>query len=370
MPPAVDEPDGPARPVVAVQVRDVAAALGSLRGVTTSNGSTLGLAGAGEWLVVDDTDAHAREVLDAATRVPLADVPRYAADLDRLPGRGIATVWMDHARLADGLGQGGEPSVTDSLRAAGLAVDDPSSEPFPAMGHGAATVRFAGDDLELVGSMQDLDPAQALTGGPVRVDAPVDAAGVLAISGTGELVTRLWTTLTLTYRMSPATERQVEQTTGLLLPEDLRILFGDQAQVVLAPGATPREPAVGLRVTTRAGDVEARLAAAQAFLTRSGAPSPPPVLTDDGYALELLGRSEGVTQGGDLSASTAFQDAVPDAAGAQLVGYMDLQRTATALGGTLSAEDRRTVETLGAVGLSYTQTDRTTAEYRMRLTTR
>ncbi len=346
--------------VVAIQVRDLDAATSSLSQLRTDGGNPVGVAGKDGWVLLATTEPEARAALNAALAEPLAEAPTYAADLAALGEQGVASVWVDYARLS-----------STALSSTALSVAGaPQNVAGMASGHGAATLRFAGDDLELVGSVRGQKPEQMPGTTPVRLDAPEDVIAVLGIAGLGDLVAGQWDQLSTTVGLGPQSLGAVEQQTGLRLPDDLKVLLGDQLQLVLA--GTRDAPQIGVRVVSSAPDLDQRLGVLSRALAAGGRPVAEPRRTDDGYVLDLTDDpAPGLAGGGGLADSAAFTGAVPDAASAQLVFYLDMAKVTSLVGGdAMSAERRQTVEAVQGIGMSVSRSGDDVSDFRVRLTTR
>ncbi len=338
-------------PVIALQVRDADAARQSLQGMGTMGGTPVGVAGDGDWVVLADTPQRATAAWTAARVSPLAEDADYRSDLAELGAAGVATFWGDFAGLSD-----------LTLRTAGAPA--PAK---PLQGHGAATLRFDGDALELVGGMRVAEAAATRAAGTVTVNAPEDVAALVAVSGLGDLIADQWAEAVAQLKVTQSDLSSMEQMTGLELPEDLRILLG--RQMLLAVSGAPAKPVVGLHVVSDGPELEARLAVVQRQFAKTGQ-DVTTRRTGDGYVVDLFGGVADLGEDGGLARSQTFVDAVPDAESAQLVAYLNVARAIELGGDAVSQADLANLAPFRAVGLSVRRDDDSSSSFRLRFTTR
>jgi hypothetical protein len=359
VPPAGQESEPGA--VIALQVSDQVKAKATLGRLTDPDtDQPVGVAGEGEWVLISRTQAAADAALASAKASPIAQDSTYKADVDALGDEGIANAWFDSARLG--------------ALAKGLPIGAGLTGLASAKGHGATTLRFDGTTLELAGSFRDggplsLSPAVSK---PAELEAPAEAVAALSVAGLGEQLSTQWSTLLQemgTVSGEVPTAAELEQQTGMKLPADLKALFGEQFTVILK--ATGDEPTVGVRVKSSDPELTPALDRLSELAQRQGTElvsSPFP----GGYALGFGAGVQGLADGGTLSSTPAFTDAVPEVGKANAVGYLDISRTVEQFrgGGEWSAQERANVEPLKALGFSATADSATSSSFLIRLTTK
>ncbi len=356
---AVLPPDpGESQPnaVLALQVTDQEQARVTLSALRSGQGPLSGLAGEGDWVVLAETDAAAAQALASAQTVSLAQSPTYSGDIADLGDKGVASVWVDYSRVR---------TLTSMMPLDGAAA---AAQRVPVKGHGAATLRFTGADLEIVGSVRGQDPTTLPSASPVRVAAPGDAAAVLSVSGLGDLVVSQWSQLLQTAwsgASSGAEVAQVEKATGLKLPEDLGTLLGRQTTLVV--GADGTAPGVGLKVVSDSPGLGAAFGRLEKALAE--VPSARPQRTADGYVVTFGAPVPGLVDGDGLASAAAFRGAVPDADTAQVVGYLDVARLMPLVPSTSQA-NRADLEPIRALGISASRDGDDSSRFRIKLTTR
>lgn len=307
------------------------------------------------WAYLAPTRAQAQAALDGARAGSLEEQPTFAADLDRLGEDGVATAWVDSDGVVEALG-----AQTPQLLGVGALEQ--------ASGRAAFALRFDGDDLELAGHAVT-DEAMPPPGEGADVgslpDSTVAAVGLTGLAG---LMEERWAELAA----APAVDTVVatiEDEVGLALPDDLDALLGTRFTMAVGAPAADGVPALGAVVQTPA-DPAPVLAAFDRLAASSGAPVVAErtgtgwvAATDAGWARTLGG-------GGTLGASPRFARAVPDAADAGVVGYVDIEAVLRDYPDLVGADRRADVEPLSAVGWTAVYADGGEVTFRLRVLTR
>lgn len=327
-------------PAIAVQISDASRAGAGLRAVLDCTGAKDVFAAVGtDYLILSDTQSHADTVLAKGESDPLADDPDFASRAAGAPAA-VATFYVAPdagpflsdliAQQAGGLGGPGLPPAP-----AGKAFDDA----FASFKGLYAGLRFSGGGLELD---MDLPLASADgAGAPVgpRVQAlPADTAVTLGSSvpaGIADQLEKLLTTTADGLDQDPQQlARQFRSATGLTFPDGLASLLGESVVLTLGGDAPtdlnrvedPSQLPIGLLIGGDAAASDRALGTLEKHL---------------GFSLEQLGiarqRTDGalvlstspdylkaLTAGGDLGTQERFRDALPDAARAQGLLYVDL----------------------------------------------
>jgi hypothetical protein len=188
------------------------------------------------------------------------------------------------------------------------------------------------------------------------------------MSGAGDLFRQQWEALARRSGFDdPVAEASRE--TGMRLPDDVVTLLGRRFALALGPAGASGEPVVGLRAAADGPAVAGALGRLLQFTDTAGLPL---VRQDvsDGYVLATTReQAKAMAADGTLGAGRDFSDAVPDAAGAQAVVYVDLQRLASTYAADAPDDLRRTLSALRGFGMSSTRTG-DGQQLRLRITTR
>jgi len=360
-----DEPDA----LVVLQVTDEDAARDGLQALQECSfvdgaAKQAGLAFVGEYALLAETQELADAFAADAEEAPLSEDADYQADMAALDGEGIVSAWVDVDAIIDVLGKSMEDEEAAQVAALSGLYDISSV---------ATSLRANSDSLEL---------AVAADGVPAGFGAPAEAVQALpattlfalGFSGGSDLVDAGWAQMLDNLEQTDPGAIQnledVEQATGLRLPDDLQTLFGDDFALAVDGetfGSGVDEPPsnlsayrVGLRtssdlapVSDLAGRVEAALAG---FIpvnlsTREADAGGSVIALNEEYA-DMLAAD------GGLGDTENYQAAVADPDGAALVYFFDLDRALTlydqfATPSEAGAdEDREALEVLRAFGLS------------------
>lgn len=189
---------------------------------------------------------------------------------------------------------------------------------------------------------------------------PANTAGAFEVSDPGGLEARGWSSL------PPALQADMNRAAepfGLRLPQDFSTLFGSDLTVSAGPVSGAVTQPLAVQVVTGTG------ARAVSFLRRllngmndypgqaGGAPLPVTIqLTSKGYLVANdpgYAKSLHTPSGATLGSTPLYKAAVPHAAGAQTIGFLNVGSLLNSPSAT--DQDRRTLSHLGAVGLSLTQ---------------
>jgi hypothetical protein len=398
-----DADKAPARLMVVVQTTDEAKAEASLtEALAASNEDHVSLAVSGGYVVLATTldlslrenpgdsadDALAQQLLDEAGKSSLADAAAYKDAVGPL-GDSVATVWVDNKGVAD---------VTSAM-ASGLSLGAGALGLGPATGGtgtSVAVLRFDGAALELVGSTTDSTYAIPSGGVPALSSLPESTLVAVGGNDVGTFLQAaygpVWDqlgSLALGGSSSGAgmSEDQIEEFCKELPddcdafkeqfgeqpggdpfgelgpagdPDQWPTLFGDQT--VVAVGGDGSEPSVGVHVVggnDTLSAVEELVAKAEGQVTLVPVADGVVVASDPAWAAQLA-------QPGRFGDSADFREAVPDAAGAGIVAFVDVDGLIERFGADLSAEDRANLEPLKAVGVTVTSTSDGTT-YRVRV---
>jgi hypothetical protein len=377
--------------VVVVQVTDAdkAAAGFAKLNACDDSGEDAGVAIHDGWAVLAESQKVADEVVSATDHGTLADDATYQKWTSAIGDAGVVNAYAspDAGRvLAEQLGglisgrlfspeamavQSGS-SVTSSAYHATTAddADDPITQALSGFRGGAATLRFTGNGLELAvaadrGSPQ-LSELTGTTGGELVSRLPGDTAAAAGWSLPKGWFSRYADSMSQYAGAGMSRDdlyREIEQETGLDAPDDIDTLLG--SGVALSVGKDIDLEALensdtgsGVPVAaTVKGDPAAIGAVLDKVRARVG--DLPFLESDSGDGLVVIGPSEEyrkqVLSGGGLGDDETFRDAVPDAADANSLFYVDvdaLEPSLTKLAGSENADDLANLTPLRAFGIS------------------
>ena len=357
MVPGVEEPE----PLAAVAYTDRAQAEQGLKKLQQHDDEMFfGFSEKADYVLVGSSQSTVDAAL--APDQVLADSESWDKGMEALDGDQIVTAWGDLAAVWSAL-----PDEAREQAAQAYGVDAGGD----VAGTLVAGLRAADDHLELVGKGVELESSLTLTsligaekGSGLVQGLPADTVAALSVTGLGAGLAEAFET---GYgEQDPLGLAQGAAGLGLSLPDDLRALLGEET-VLAAFG----ESDFGVR--SRTGDVDAAHAAAQAVAALvSGGGDPSQVLRrlEDGIAVASSPRAlEAIsTSSGGLGDSEAFRRAVPDAADAGFLAYVDVAR-ALELSGQDLGEHATDVAQLQSIGISGSGNERSST-FRLRLTVR
>lgn len=215
------EPD----PLVVLQVSNQDAAGDGLQAVLQCTGEeNSGIAFVGDYALVAETQELADQFAADAEEAPLSEDSDYTADVDALAEQGIVSAWVDVDAVVDEY-----LSEEDQASAAAAGLSDISSV--------AMSVRAGSDNIE-VGVAADGVPS----GGGQTAEAiqtlPETTMVALGFTGGAEAIDEGWSQLS--ERMEETQPGAVQEltskvqaSTGLVLPDDVATLLGDDFALAL-----------------------------------------------------------------------------------------------------------------------------------------
>jgi hypothetical protein len=258
----------------------------------------------------------AADVVAAAESAPLADATEFQDAFSHLDD-GIASFYVNGSAVADLAG--GPSTGTPS----GLA--DPL-----ARGQTVGVLRAEPDAIDLVGWSSAALPGDAATA-ELASRLPADTVVAIEATGGAALVEQRWQQLADSGAGAAGLDRvlaEVEARLGLELPGDLQTMAGQDAVLAVSGDSLLAGlPGAGLRSVTdpqAAADLTSRLEPKLAELTGGlGIVARPTddgmvVATTDAYATALE------QDGGGLGGSARFTRALPDAADASYLAWVDV----------------------------------------------
>ncbi len=316
---------------IALQVQDQDAAIEGFADVTSACGGKVGSYGVAPvgsgYILFAKTDALATRYASDAESSPLSHSGAFTADMKQLGDQGVASMWLDYQQAAALIPPG---SVSSQLRLSMIAQGANSV---------AAALRFNESYLELAAVSDGAKPGASTGTNPV-VNLPDTTIAALSVSGAAAAVDQGWSSLgELLAGQGESIDvitKQVQQETGLVLPDDLKALLGDNITVALdgngldllalGIGNDPSQLRLGARVTTDTATFDAVFDKLADFVRARGGGELPvtkvdgdgfvTVATNKDYANQLAGE-------GSLGDDEAFRNAVPDAESARAVFYLN-----------------------------------------------
>ncbi len=373
-----DDEGGQPEPLLALQVSDEDAARDGIQALidcsAQGDGSDdiQGIAFVGDYALLASSQDKADAYADDAESESLAESDAFSADMEALDGEGVASFWVDldavmsFAESSDlssaaelkALGYDELGSVSGALRAESDAIE------FVVAGDGDV-MHLLGTAAEPVRDVQQLPDttmmAFGFTGGGDAVDSLWQKLGDLAESqgsvgpgGIDELAD------------------QIEAGYGIVLPDDLAVLLGDELTVALDSEGLSFDPAtggpdpatinVGARMRTdpdavrdligRIQDLAATITGASFEISDADYDGGIVVASNDDYAQTLA-------DGGDLGGSDVFESAVADPDSAVSVLFLDLDKVSEVVdrigeetGDPLPDQEAGTLAVLKAFGAS------------------
>jgi hypothetical protein len=351
--------------LVAVQVDDEKKARTGLARLATDTADKPGVAFThGYALIAQHQSVADRAVVDDG-RATLAKNSQFEADQQLLGESGVASGWMDLNRLS-------ALAATASPGSAAIA---------PQSGRIAFALRFNGTAFEAIFKVVGSPTAQVAPSpaGSIR-DLPASTALAVEVTGADAAIRQAWTSLHS--KSSPlgglasgspldSILGEIDKQYGISLPVDLETLVGSDLVISADANGLTDNPKVAIRSKTNGPAALAVWQKIRAAAVGSGADFP----------LEFERTSDGVIAGTDraylsqltstgaarLGSQKQFTDAVPDAATASTVMFIDLDAVAKAMKASgATAEDLKSIQTFQSVGLTVARTG-VNATVRLRL---
>lgn len=350
-----EEPDA----LAVVQVTDEDAAregIGELGSCTGSDET--GVAFAGDYAVIAETQRFADGFATAAQEAPLSDDEDYLADMAAAGDPGIVSAWLDLDALV-------RLSGDDQEAAAGAALLGGASSMAMSMGAGSDSLEVA---VAVNGQVLGEDP-----GATSFSELPASTMFGIGFTGGADAVRKGWDQAQQSLSGNESFDPQglaemVEAQTGLVLPDDLATLLGDDFVLAVDSQGLELDPSgqpdptsvrVGLRTSSDLAEVQevtAKIEAALAAvvpvdLVERESDRGAVVASNDAYA-------EALADDDSLGDSGNFQAAVADADAAAIM-FVDFDlmlevadRGGEQAGDQLPGDARKMLEVLRAFGVS------------------
>ncbi|MGH3328544.1 MAG: DUF3352 domain-containing protein [Streptomycetales bacterium] len=343
-------------PVAALQVSDEGEARQGVRHLldtmaeNSGQGTAAGLVVRDGYAIVAQSQQVAARASKQAESKSLADDSTFAADMASLGTPGVATSWVDMARLGKQLSR----SLPGQLREAASAGYS---------GRMAYAIRFDAGYAELAGRMFGWKGAPQLSGSaPNHIsELPQSTVAAYSLTHGDQYVHSAWQRYDrLLQQVQPGISldeltAQLDAFYGIRLPEDLQTLLGKSFVLALdgrgLDGGTP--PRAGARVDTDTGDANGVLDRVDR-LARDQGIALPFVRRDTERGIILASTrsyAERLDASGDLGQQEAFVKAAPGAAKADQALWVDVDRLVGQFSGQFGTGpgDRRALEVLRSV---------------------
>ncbi|AXH97162.1 DUF3352 domain-containing protein [Ornithinimicrobium avium] len=238
-------PNGEEEPLVAVamQVKDGEKALATLDKIKASSAAAdtpadeqFGYYLDGDYVVLAKAD-QVEQVRAAAEQGTLEDQEAFTSDMDDLGDAGVASFWMDVAKVAEL-----EDVALDEAAelGAGGAVTSGLTDEQKAMlsGRAAGALRLSPDAVEIHGlshgyggfSMPTADGAQLV------LDLPADTAAAFSLENGADWVQAVWDLYSSVDEDGVDSLVEEASAQGFTLPEDLKTVLGSSLVLSVGPG--------------------------------------------------------------------------------------------------------------------------------------
>ncbi|RIQ12954.1 DUF3352 domain-containing protein [Jiangella rhizosphaerae] len=360
--------------VVALQASDEEAATAAIDRILGCGGGEaeadgLGRAYVDGYLLVTDTQENADAYAAGVAEASLADNAEFTQAMDLLGEQGVASAWFsgsamfatfDGSAASFGIGAGASGNDLPSLDEARELID----ETYRSV---ALSVRFDDRYAELAGVVTG-SSYHALEGGGVDASVPDDTTLFLGSHDAGQYLRDTWDASLESVPDGAEMLAELEAQTGLVLPDDLATVLGEELVVAADAGDLDAEAFeygdfssidLGARVVTDPDAFADLWQRIQGLAADAGAPLDelPLQTTDDGY---VLATSEDyaaqLLEGGGLADTDAYRTAVADADDADSAFFVNVdtveQHILDAAGGSLGEDETRSIEALQAIGMA------------------
>ena len=402
--PAEKDGDSPT-PLVALQVTDEEAAS---KGITKladcgDAGEDFGFAFTGDYVLVSDSEKHARSLATAAEKAPLADDAGFQKWMERVGEPGIITAYAapgamdtlldmqgDLAGRFSAMGGADEKAMLQ-MQSEMARTNEQMKGLYKGFDGMAGVVRFADGAVEAqFASDSTLENLGLKYSSEDRTDItklPSGTAAALALSlpdGWAQEYVDLMAKMMGDEQSVDQMLKQAETATGLQLPEDIETLLGDGVTVALdedldvkAASQDPTGIPAGLRIS---GD-PAEIRVAIDKVKKALGPEADSLVVEDGEGVVAAGLYQKyvgeLAENGGLGNDAVFQDVVPKADRAASAFFLDFDAVekwvADGMNQTVQpSEDKQVLDNIAplrALGLSSWVEDDNSAGLLLRIST-
>jgi len=308
------------------------------------------------YAVVAETQQLADQAVADAKAASLAGSDTYRSDMRTLGGLGVASGWLDLGQLSKLAKQAGQDHLASGF--GGLDT-----------GRLAATVRLGGTSADLIGKLLGARPSGS-TAAPSLADLPGSTAVAMSASIPPGTLDAYWNRISTAVGgflvPNPAGDpsgsfsdpiQSLQDQFGITLPRDLDTLLGHGVSVAVDSNGIDRGmPHIAVRTVTDGKAAVRVLDKVRDAVQQYGTDLPfsyrevPGGLlagNDKGYLDQVAGA------GGGLGGQGAFTKALPDLAGASMVGYVNFDAISGELAkGGGRADQRAALSSFQAAGMT------------------
>ena len=343
--------------LLAVQVTDEDAAREGLEKITK------------EGVVVDFREDYAlvaddQKIIDQALNAStLAQNGDFTGDMSALGEPGVLSFWVN---------------VGEVMKAAGDEISAEQRAQLKSLeaSRFVGALRFDSAYAEIAGKVRGVQglPETASAGAQITT-LPGTTAAAVSVSGLGEMLKEQWSELLksapsgangMTFEQQLS---QLQQATGLQLPQDLVTLLGTNVTLALDErGLQQQTPNVGVRFATDTAAAEQVWAKIERLINQAGGgmgtggmgttttTSAPQIFKASKDGTFVLASSQSyvgeLAADGNLSQNETFTTAVPNAENAHIAIFVDLDKLEPLYLQNLQGDERANVQVLRAVGMS------------------
>jgi hypothetical protein len=331
----------PVTPVLAIQYTDEGKMAAAMSKIAKSD-DEFGWATTQGYVVVSDGDAAAHALVRRGESSPLSDDDTFSHDVTALDGDQLAVAWVDIAGAAKASTSLG-PTMFGAP-ALGLAGTGATAT----TGRAAFGVHADKDYLEVQGRTYGVSGGVAAEEGTgLAGSMPADSLAAVSATGLGKALTNAWSTFSGSGSDVFGLARAADEL-GLRLPDDFDAVFGTETAIGVSGdlGASPH-----VTIRSRGGDADRAKAIADTVARRFLGSRAVVEKTSDGFVVGDDGATVRASAKGDESVggTATYRRAVPDAARASVVAFIDLGRVLDAAG---DSEASSKLHALSAIGVT------------------
>jgi Protein of unknown function (DUF3352) len=349
-------------PVVAIQIKDETKARAGLQKLfeKTDAEDRPGQAYYKSYVVLAEDQGKADSAVAEAKKSPLTANDTFAKDMDDLGEQGVASFWMDTKGLTE---------------LAGSELSEEQRKMLPT-GSVAGVLRFDASYVELKGVVHGDKSVKA---GAAKADEvvttlPDSTAAAVGFSDGESYVDKVWEAVQKSGSSSGVDinemARKFGEQYGLKIPDDLKTLLGKNFVLTVDKAQDQDEPRVAAKMKTDPAKAEQVVDKLVNIARTQGNVDLPVAKAKDGDTLVVATSQEyadSVLKGGRLGDSEAFKQAIPNAKGAVMLGYVDFPAVKAM---ARSVRDDRDYNALRSAGIASRITGDGEAEFTLRVVAR
>lgn len=323
---AAEPQHGAMVPVAAIEVTDQGKAKTALTKYLRGQ-SDVGWVFHGDYAIISDSTSDARYAAAHIGSSGLKGAGNYSSDIKQVPSDSVLNAWIDFkAMLRYGASQRVVPKMPLANMPDRLAIG----------------LRFENSTADLIyRAIGGKVTSSKTLMGPKVGALPDDTSFAMGITDGNTILANAWPTLAqLINRTNPYALQDLQERTGLTLPDDLETLAG--SRTIVAVGADTDK--VAFESTTN--DPDKAAAVANKLNETSDHPAVIRKTNDGVLVASTPDWANALQRGGSLGQQDAFKRAVPDAAKANIVIYGDIAKLTASQADRLPA-DAKVLESFG-----------------------